>query len=87
MTRAGLRKFLLLVSTTVLLDIDSIPEWDRLYRMNAWASKATRELRIRIPSALSDSDRARARWLIQKDNANPPPHVRRWTRRTQSWDL
>lgn len=81
-TRAGLRRYLMLVSITRLLDVSALPVWDRLYRQNAWAAQAARDLHVRLPARLADADRAAVAW--QARHATIPAHVRRWTRRTSA---
>lgn len=82
MTKAGLRRYLMLVASQLLFDFQNLPTWDRLYRANVWAAKAAKQLHVRIPFRLSEIDRARVRWLISKDPATPD-RVKRWATRKE----
>jgi hypothetical protein len=79
-TRAGLRMFLMLVAQCIHSDWESLPEWRRLYVSNTWAFNQSLKAGVRLPATLSDTDRARVRWLISKEE-NVPDEVRRWANR------
>jgi hypothetical protein len=82
MTRLGLRKFLKVVARTRVLRYYLMNKATRIYAENSWATRAARELHIRLPRAASAADRRRVRWLISQGQKVSTP-ARRWAERPQ----
>jgi hypothetical protein len=81
MSKSGLRHFLMLIGSQRLLDVDSMPPWQRIYTLNTWASAiALSKYHVRLPLDLSAVDRSRVRWFATKD-PSIPAKVRRWAYR------
>lgn len=77
-TRPGLRNFLKLVSQLRL--VSGMPEWQALWAQNIWAyRKARYELGVLLPAHLSKRDRARVRYLMDRDSISNPA-ARRWAK-------
>jgi hypothetical protein len=81
-TRLGLRKFLKVVARTRVLRYYLMNKAMRIYAENVWATKAARELHIRLPRRASSADRRRIRWLVSQGQAVSAP-ARRWAERPQ----
>lgn len=79
MTKAGLRKYLMLIASQRLYDFANLPTWDRIYRSNVWAATEAARLHVRLSTRLSAPDRARVRWLSL--GIDIPDHVRHWAGR------
>lgn len=60
-TRPGIRRFLLLAAQARDPRFAEMPRWERIWRTNAYVYEATKALRIVLPKALADEDRAKVR--------------------------
>lgn len=63
-TKAGIRRFLLLCAMANPVVANSTPGWQQIYMANQWVKAAADSLVIRLPSQLSSLDRARVRAAI-----------------------
>lgn len=81
-TRLGLRKFLKVVARNRVLRYWMSNKAMRIYAENAWATKAARELHVRLPRKAASADRRRVRWLISQGESVSTP-ARRWAERPQ----
>jgi hypothetical protein len=82
-SRAGIRRFLLLVANAVITSATpAIPDWRRLYRSNRMASDMAKAAHLRLPASLSAGDRARLRaMLVRVSMADPERReAYEWTR-------
>lgn len=79
-TRRTLRRFLMLLAAIVHSHNRGQPIWQQLYEQNRYAEKTALGLRIRIPSAWGDMDRARAHDAIARSGQEPDKELQRWMR-------
>lgn len=79
-TRSTLRTYLKLVAAVIHSHNRGQPLWRQLYEQNTYASRtALQQFGIRIPSALSDLDRARALDSLRRSKESDE-QVTRWIR-------
>lgn len=75
-TRAGIRRFLMLIASILHSHNRGQPEWQKLYEQNTWAGQAAIKMGVRVPRKFSMLDRAKTYRLIR--NEEVPRAVREW---------
>ena len=76
-TRAGIRRFLMLYAQIIKSHNRGQPEWQRIYEQNQVAVQVGRQMGLRFPKWLSLEDRAKVDRILRKGTSFPiyPPNA------------
>jgi hypothetical protein len=77
-SRATLRKFFKAAGAIIHSHNRGQPIWVQLYEQNRFAYSTARRLRIKIPSALADTDRAWAQDALSRAHQETSKEIRQW---------